>query len=284
VLRQDRGTDFSHLPLHLRRVWSGGPLAGRRVLVRCYHGLGDAIQFIRFVPRIALAAHSVIVEAPPELMPLFRSMPEISALFPLGSELPPYDVDIEAMEIAHALRVTLPALSGDVPYLGVPGEAVARARDALSEVAGTFKVGIIWEAGRWRPERSVPFDFVGRLARLPNIALVNLQRGPASAVAPGFDGGIFSVSSPSYGVLDTAALLGELDLVVTVDTMVAHLAGALGCPVVTLLHFAADWRWLLHRAGTPWYPTMRLLRQIVPGDWTTVIDKLYEVVAQRSRR
>jgi hypothetical protein len=280
VLRQDSGKDFSHLPLHLRRVWRGEPLAGQSVLVRCYHGLGDAIQFIRFVPAIAATARSVAVEAPEALIALFRSMPEIAALVPLGATPPPYDVDIEAMEIPHALRVTLPRLPADVPYLGV-GDAAAAARAALSEIAGKFKVGVVWEAGRWRPERSLSLALVARLARIPDVALVNLQRGPAGSAA---DRSLFGLCSGSDSVAETAALVGDLDLVVAVDTMVAHLAGALGRPVVTLLHFAADWRWLLDRPDSPWYPTMHLLRQMMPGDWSTVMDELCRMVTRQSRR
>jgi hypothetical protein len=252
-------------------------------VVRCYHGLGDSIQFIRFVPRVAEIARSVTVEAQAELIPLLRSMPEISTLVPLGEQMPAYDVDIEAMEIPHALRVTLPTLPATVPYLAVPRDARGHARRKLGEIPGDLKAGVVWEAGQWRPERSAPLPLFARLAEIPGIALVNLQRVPASAG----DDRIFSLSSTSEEMIDVAALVAELDLVVTVDTMMAHLAGSLARPVWTLLHAASDWRWMLDRTTSPWYPTMRLFRQAVSGNWeivsATVFDELARLSVQRRR-
>jgi hypothetical protein len=274
VLRRGGAEDASDLPRHLRRVWNGAPLAAR-VLVRCYHGLGDAIQFIRFVPRIAEVARSVAVEAQAELIPLLRSMPEISTLVPLGEQTPAYDVAIEAMEIPHALRVTLPTVPRTVPYLAVPRDARDRARRILAKIPGDLKVGLVWKAGQWRPERSAPLHLVARLAEIPGVALVNLQRGQTLDD----DDGIFSFSSTSDEMIDVAALVAELDLVVTVDTMMAHLAGSLARPVWTLLHCASDWRWMLDRTTSPWYPTMRLFRQTVPGGWDTVSAEVCDELA-----
>jgi hypothetical protein len=281
VLRRGASADKGHLPLHLRRVWTGMPLVGRRVLVRCYHGLGDAIQFIRFVPRIAEIARSVAVEAPPELIPLFRSIASISTLVPLGEQPPAYDVDIEAMEIPHALRVTLATILAAVPYLAVPRDALESARRTLSKAADSFMVGVVREAGHWRPERSVPIDLVARLAEIPGISLVNLQRRTDSADC-GYDRA-FSLAPAADQLIDIAAVVGELDLVVTVDTMMAHLAGALARPVWTLLHFAADWRWMLDRRTSPWYPTMRLFRQHAAEAWSIVLDEVVDELARQSR-
>lgn len=282
VLRRGAPADNAHRPLHLRRVWNGTPLARRRVLVRCYHGLGDAIQFIRFVPRLAKVAQSVAVEAPPELISLLRSMPEIAALVALGDEVPPYDVDIEALEIPHAFRITLGTIPTLTPYLAAPPDAVAAARRRIAPLADRLKVGVGWEAGKWRPERSIPLELLAPIAALPGVALVNLQRGPALAALCGRFAETFSAGSTSDDVIEAAALLGELDLVITVDTMMAHLAGALARPVWTLLHFNADWRWMLDRTSSPWYPTMRLFRQEAPGDWGIVSQKVFDELGRLS--
>jgi hypothetical protein len=151
------------------------------------------------------------------------------------------------------------------------------------------RVGLVWAAGAWKPERSVGLDRLAPLAAIPGIAIINLQRGPEyrgwrNSLEPLPMIEVFDTDA----VADTAATIANLDLVITVDTMVAHLAGALGAPVWLMLHFAADWRWLLDRADSPWYPTMRLFRQSRPGDWDEVVAGVAAAIAAaypgRSRR
>jgi hypothetical protein len=248
-----------HLPRHEQWVWDGRPLAGGTVLVRCYHGLGDTIQFARFLPMMARIAHETIVWAQPSLLGLLGRLPQVGRLLPLhdGTAGVDYDVDIEIMELAHALRVDPECLPGCVPYFDVP--AAARHSDR-------FCLGVLAQAGDWDPRRSVPADLLARLAQSWDVALFNLQLEPRLP-------GMADLSTPD--LLDLAARVRALDLVITPDTMLAHLAGALGVNTWTLLHADADWRWMgPERTDSPWYPTMRLFRQPRPGDWPAVFDQL----------
>lgn len=278
VLAARAGRDCTHRPHHLRWVWDGTPLAQKRVLIRCYHGLGDTLQFIRFAPVLKRICPFVAVEAQSELLPLLAAVPGIDALVPLDGAAPPHDVAIEAMEVPHALRLTLQAVPAKVPYLAVPPALARAARARVAGAAGRLKVGLVWAAGAWRPERSVPVAELIPLNDLPQIALYNLQRGPALAAADRLR--FVERAAASDDILETAALVTHLDVIVTVDTMVAHLAGALGRPVWTLLHHEADWRWMLGRRDSPWYPTMRLFRQPSPGAWRPVLDRIIADLAR----
>jgi hypothetical protein len=264
VLRARAGTPCWHLPRHEQYVWDGTPLAGRRVLVRCYHGLGDTIQFVRFAVPLRAVAAEVVVWAQAPLLPLLASAEGIDRLLPLhdGTPAVAYDADVEIMELPHVLRTTLETLPATVPYLHVP--AAPRADD------GRFHVGLVWAAGDWDATRSLPPALLAPLAHLPGIALHRLQRGPQRA---GWEPGV-GVDSGSDDPYETARVMRSLDLVISVDSMPAHLAGALGVPVWTLLRARADWRWMHGGERTPWYPTMRLFRQARPGEWAPVVARV----------
>ena len=263
VLQARAGGRDRDPPRHLQAVWDGTPLAGRRVLVRCYHGLGDTLQFIRFVPAVSAIAAAVTVWVQPALIPLLSGMEGLGRLLPLHEGTPEvaYDVDVEIMELAHVFRATPETLPGRVPYLRA-GPAPRRG-DVLA-------VGLVWRAGDWDPRRSVPPAMLRPLAAIPGVTLHPLQRGPGLAEAPAWLG------TPAGGdaVLETARAMEAMDLVISVDSMPAHLAGALGRPVWTLLPEPADWRWMEGRADSPWYPSMRLFRQPAPGDWPTVVAQV----------
>lgn len=285
IMREREGRSCADLPYHQRWVWNGASLAGRTVLVRCYHGLGDTLQFIRFVPRVAAVARAVIIEGQAALLPLLRSVAGAAALFPLDDALPPWEVAIESMELPHALRITLTDLPGPIPYLAPPPRtSTARLRRSRS-ASNRMRVGIVWAAGDWRRERSIPPELLLRVTRLP-LDFVRLQLGPAlrDPAARGLMSAFVAGISDDATAVETAALICELDLVVTVDTMVAHLAGALGRPVWTLLDADADWRWMRRRSDSPWYPTMRLFRQAAPHSWESVIDQLAVALTAAARR
>lgn len=276
VLRRRAGSDCSDLPLHLRWVWDGTPLEGKRVLVRCYHGLGDTLQFIRFVPILARRAREVGVEAQPALLPLLKSLAGAPRLMPLGHAGTGWQAEIESMELPHALRTTLASLPADVPYLAPPAARTPRLRKGL-------RVGIVWAAGDWRRERSLPPELLAPLTRLP-IVLVGLQQGPAwRALDPSIARAFATEVDATSSIIDTAALMQQLDAIVTVDTMAAHLAGALGRRVWLLLDAAADWRWMTERNDSPWYPTMRLFRQREPGAWGPVMEEVAARLARLAR-
>jgi len=259
VLQQRAGAPDWHKPRHLQAVWDGTALAGRRVLVRCYHGLGDTIQFIRFVPRLRAIATEVTVWAPPALLPLLGTMPGIGRLLPLHDGTPDveFDVDIEVMELAHLFRPTPATLPAQVPYL-FPAKAAQRREPGLN-------VGLVWQAGSWDNSRSIPVALLRPLSAVPGVTLHIMQR---HAAYPGF-----GLASGADDILEAARIMTAFDLLISVDSMPAHLAGALGLPVWTLLARHADWRWMEGREDTPWYPTMRLLRQPYPGDWRAVVAR-----------
>ena len=258
----------SHLPRHQQYLWNGAAIDGKRVLIRCYHGLGDTIQFIRYAPLVRERAREVIVWAQPALVELLGHAPGVDQVLPLhdGSPAVDYDVDVEIMELPHLFRSTLETIPGHVPYLHASTSPIARDRRARRGC----HVGVVWHSGDWDPLRSVPLARLATLAQIPGVTLHALQRGPALAEWPGALGPV----SGADEVAAVARTMGTLDLIISVDSFPAHLAGALARPVWTLLHTAADWRWMDGREDSPWYPTMRLFRQDRTGDWDGVISKI----------
>jgi hypothetical protein len=253
---------------HHQRIWRGEDLRDKLVLIRCYHGLGDTIQFIRFAKPLRDIAREVIVWGQPELVAILAQVDGVDRVIPLHDGTPDakFDVDIEVMELAHALRVT-PQLTADrVPYLrGDYPKSKKQERSPLS-------IGIVWQAGSWNNRRSVPPRLFARLLERSEVRLFSLQQGPGRALAatiPADD-----IAADDLQTL--AATIARLDLIITVDTMVAHLAGALGAPVWTMLHRGCDWRWPETGRETIWYPTMKLFHQKTAGDWTNVIDEMIE--------
>jgi hypothetical protein len=259
-------------PYHLRWVWDGRPFDGRDVLVRCYHGLGDTLQFCRYLPLLRRRVRSLAVEAQPALIPLLAGLHGPNRLLPFRPEAPTPEsaCDLEIMELAHALR-TRP---DPAPYLAVPPTPASAEK--------RLRVGLCWHVNTgWAPERSVPLRLLAPLGELAGVRLFNLQRGPGAAELK--EPGAPAVANPadkSIDVLDTARLVRALDLVVTIDTMVAHLAGALGVPVWLLLPHAPDWRWLAGGRASPWYAKVRKYRQSQPGDWR---DPVMELSADLTR-
>jgi hypothetical protein len=253
---------------HHQRIWRGESLAGKRVLVRCYHGLGDTLQFIRLAKPLRAIAREVTVWAQHELVSLLRNVEGVDSVLPLHDGTPdvPYEVDIEIMELAHALRATPQLISGRVPYIPCP------ARPTHRVPSSPLSIGLVWEAGNWDRRRCVPPDLLARLASESGARLFSLQQGPArraASVIPAQD-----MAAPE--IENLAGLILELDLIITVDTMVAHLAGALGAPIWTMLHADCDWRWPDRGRESVWYPTMKLFHQRTAGDWSTVVTEVIE--------
>jgi hypothetical protein len=251
-------------PRHLQRVWRGQSLDRQRVLVRCYHGLGDTVQFVRYLPMLRRVAAEVVLWVQPSLIPLVASMPGVDRLLPLHDGDPgiPFDVDVEIMELAHVFRTTLDTLPSDVPYLTAPPPALPGGLEP--------RIAMAWRAGEWAPQRSLPAEVAaGIVAGLPGRVDV-LQHTLLPGERRHF------AAPPPRSLTETARLLHASDLVITVDTVFAHLAGALGRPVWLLLPTDADWRWMQGRNDSPWYPTARLFRQRRAGDWSEVAARVRE--------
>jgi len=264
---------------HFQRIWRGEKLEKRRVLVRCYHGLGDTIQFVRFAKPLRDVAQEVLVWAQPELLELLRGVEGIDTLHPLHDGTPDldYDVDIEIMELAHALRVTPEMVASRVPYLHV-GHSLGP-QTTRSGQRPPISVGLVWEAGNWDLRRCVPPGVLSKLNAVPGIQLFSLQQGPGRAMADAIPAE--DIAAPDLASL--AATIMSLDLVLTIDTMVAHLAGALGAPVWTMLHADCDWRWPKAGSKTIWYPTMTLFHQPSAGDWEGLLDQVVTELNQVAR-
>ena len=267
TLRARAGETCWHLPRHEQWLWDGRSLVGQRVLVHCYHGLGDTVQFIRYAPLLRALAREVTVWTQPALVSLVRGVAGVDRTLALHDGAPGIerDADVEIMELPHVFRSTLGTLPANVPYLRA--KPAARVGDGRK-----YRVGVVWQAGGWDGRRSVPLETLAPLAEIPGIELHALQRGDALCEWPSTLGPV----SGSDNAEVAAGVLRALDLVLTVDSFPAHLAGALGCPVWTLLHATPDWRWMDARDDSPWYPTMRLFRQERAGDWTSVIARVTE--------
>ena len=201
---------------------------------------------------------------------------------PTGAAPPPFDVQAPLLSLPRILRTTLATIPANVPYLNTAPALSAHWQDQLRGVEG-FKVGIAWQGN---PEhtrdrrRSVPLHAFAPLACVPGVRLVSLQKGPGREQLPdlAYRLGLLDMTDRLKDFADTAALISHLDLVITVDTAVAHLAGALGIPVWLALPLTPDWRWLLEREDSPWYPSMHLFRQSTWGDWADVFEKLTEAL------
>ncbi|MFT3781094.1 MAG: hypothetical protein QM790_03695 [Nibricoccus sp.] len=262
-----------HWPRHEQYVWNGSSLQGKRVLVRCYHGLGDTLQFVRYLPLLSGSAVEVTVWAQPVLLPLLRTMKVPVNWIPLHDGVPEveYDVDIELMELPHFFRSTLETLPRMVPYFHVEPCRSAQLGPGLN-------VGVAWASGAWDPNRDVPIKALAPLAELDGVTLHALQAGPALTAWPRAWGPVSTREKPEQ----LASFMRSLDLVISVDSMPAHLAGSLGVPVWTLLCRQADWRWMKDRPDSPWYPTMTLFRQEKPGEWASVVAKVTSDLRTRS--
>jgi Flp pilus assembly protein TadD len=259
-----RGAEARALPAP---AWNGEELGGRVLLVHAEQGLGDTIQFCRFLP--TLGAGRVILEAPRPLVRLLSGLGGAARVIARGEALPRFDVYCPLMSLPRRLETALETIPTRVPYLAADGAAVARWAERLLSFAG-LKIGLVW-AGN--PEfaadsrRSIDPRLLTPLLQVPGATFISLQHGeraPALPI-PGWMGEVEDFS-------DTAALLSALDLVIAVDTAVVHLAGALGKPVWLLNRFDTCWRWLRGRPDSPWYPTLRQFRQARPGDWESVIS------------
>jgi len=273
---------FQRQPEHLR--WDGTPPAGRTVLVRCEHGLGDTLQFMRFIPLLR-AAHVHFLVQPP-LVELLRDAPGLGEVrnYWTDDPLPPHDIDLEVMELPYALRMTLPRLPPPYPRLRAQ---LPRVHELLPPADGRLRVGLLWASSDWDRSRSVPLAALAPLFALEQVRFHSLQQGAAADDPLLQRLAIERLSPRTTRIPMAAAAMCALDLVISIDGMPAHLAGTLGRPTWVMLKHDADWRWMEQREDTPWYPTVRLFRQPRAGDWDAAVRQvaaqLQRVAAAQSR-
>ena len=254
--------------------WDGSPLDGCTVLLHAEQGIGDLVQFVRFAPFVrARGAARVILACPPAAVDLLRGAPGVDEVIALGALLPRVDVHAYLMSLPYFFDTTLEAVPADVPYLSAaPRSAGLRPRgDGL-------RVGLAWAGNPSHQRdrvRSMTLATLAPLLEVPGVSFHSLQRDAAAAeLAQDADAPIVDLALDLPALTDMASAIAALDLVITVDTAVAHLAGALNVPVWLMLSHVPDWRWMLGRDDSPWYPSMRLVRQPRVGDWAAVVDAL----------
>jgi tetratricopeptide (TPR) repeat protein len=262
--------------------WNGENLNDKTILLRAEQGLGDTIQFIRYATQLKNLGAAVLFVCQSPLLTLLSLTPGIDRLIPARSAPPQLDFHIPLLSVPKLLGVSLSSIPVPIPYIFANPELVTFWRDKLRGFSG-FKVGIGWRGregiGPWGL-RDIPLDTFSPLAGIPGVRFVNLQHKPspvdkaiAHSVLQVVDLGD-DIDQARGGFMDTAAIMMNLDLVICSDTSLAHLAGALGVPVWLALPHIPDWRWLLDRSDSPWYPTMRLFRQKSPGDWAGVFAEI----------
>ena len=247
------------------RAWAGESVRNRTVFVDSEQGLGDTIQFVRYIPALAAKGARVVLRAPAPLLRLLENFPGVAALVPRGNEAPDYDFHCQLMSLPDRLGICDP-LPIEVPYLTADPGAAASWRGRLAHLPGR-RVGLAWAGNPGFAAdhlRSIPLPKLAPLGAVPGVSFVSLQKD--AAALPEFP--LADFTAELADMADTAALVAALDLVISVDTGVAHLAGALGKPVWLLNRFDTCWRWLTARDDSIWYPSLRLFRQTTPGDWS----------------
>jgi tetratricopeptide (TPR) repeat protein len=259
-------------------LWNGSDLKGRRILLDCEQGFGDCIQFIRYVPLIVQRGGKPIVTAFPELRRLFRTVPCLEEIICPPEEIPSFDAQSPLGSLPRLFETTLQNVPTNVPYLFADLILAGRWR-ARVPTDGRIKVGLVWSGkpgSKDNASHSLGLAALAPLGATPNTWFCSLQKGPAAAetVAPPDGLQITDWTAELQDFADTASLIANLDLVISSDTAIAHLAGAMGKPLWLLLSFVPDWRWLFDREDSPWYPSMRLFRQPKIGDWQSSIRQV----------
>jgi Flp pilus assembly protein TadD len=272
--------------------WRGGMLTGRTILLYGEQGLGDVLQFVRYASIAAAVGAKVVLQAPRPLVRLLASVPGVTQVIAEGQPLPPVDCHLPLLSMPLVVGTRLETIPTNIPYLRPDPAEMAEWAERLRDIQG-LKVGLVW-SGNPRPEdraahlvdrrRSLPLSAFAPLAAIPGVTFVSLQKGEPAAQTrtppPGM--ALVDHTDAITDFAHTAALVANLDLVISVDTSVAHLAGALNKPVWILSRYDSCWRWLRNRPDSPWYPSARVFGQTTPGDWDSVMARLAEALRQFS--
>ncbi len=261
--------------------WDGKIRPGENILVHSEQGFGDSIHFSRYVRLLLDAGMRVHIFCQPAIQPLFASIPGLERCVSHIDDLEPVDWQVPFPSLPSCFRTRLETIPNQVPYLLVEGQRAAAWQKVFAELPKQGRrVGLVWQGNpnhRNDRNRSISLGTLGPVLDLPGFQFLGLQKGVSRSLMPS---GLLDLSPLLVDFGETAAAIEGLDLVVSVDTAVAHLAGALGKPVWTLLPYAPDWRWLLHRDDSPWYPSMRLFRQQIAGDWGTVVKEVRKALLE----
>ncbi len=261
----------------------GEDISDQRILLHAEQGLGDTIHFVRYGALLKELGATVIFECPDPLGPLITETGLVDEMVKMGDPLPAFDCHAALLDLPHLCNTSADSIPADVPYLSVPTETVAKWQARVAQHDG-LKIGLNWRGNTESPVeqfRTLPPDELTALSELEGVSWYSLQKGSADQDVPALADKFNLIDTGSEALVETAGLITALDLVITSDTAVAHLAGALGKPVWLLLHHAPDWRWLTEGVGNAWYPSARLFRQSQPGAWAEVIAEVKAALADR---
>jgi len=266
-----------------KRPWNGEPIVGKTILVHFEQGLGDSFQLARCMRVLKGMGARVVFECQPQLKRILSGVEGIDVLVGHGEPLPDFDLYVPLFSVARWLGVTAETVPGGVPYIRPEPELVAKWRARMN--LGEFRVGVNWEANG--PERSIPLELFERMARIPGVRLYSLQKVKGLEQLErlrdrlGIIDWTAEMDAGPDGFVDTAAVMAGMDLVISCDTAVNHLSGAMGLRTFLVLRTLGDWRWIRpERLDTPWYPTMRLFRMARRGDWAEVMGRVTDEVAR----
>jgi tetratricopeptide (TPR) repeat protein len=261
----------------VQRRWKGEPLAGERILLYAEQGFGDTLQFLRYVPMVAARGGQVVLEVQPQLLRLLSGTDGASHVISRGEALPEFTWQCPLLSLPLAFGTELQTIPARVPYVHPDSTHVAAWQQRLQ--GNTRRIGLVWSGNPTMDRnrlRSIPLGLLAPLMNVPGTTFYSLQLGSGSEQVNQLPPGarLIDQTSALRDFADTAAIVANLDLVISVDTSVAHLAGAMGKPVWILLNKGCDWRWFLEREDSPWYPTARLFRQTTPGGWQEVVNQI----------
>lgn len=256
--------------------WQGEPLEGKTILLHCEQGFGDTLMFVRYAPLVQQRGGRVLLLVQPELTDLVATCPGVAGVFSEEGALPPFDVHLPLLSLPHVFQTDLASIPAAIPYLDVPASVPSREGlcELLSKAQGRTRIAISWAGNPTHArdaQRSIPPAVLHPLGALPDVAWYALQHG--MTVAPPLPG-LHSLAPLLCNFSDSAYALSGMDLVITVDTALAHLAGALGIPTFLLVSYLPDWRWLMGREDSPWYPSVRIYRQSSADSWDAVIQQM----------
>jgi tetratricopeptide (TPR) repeat protein len=274
-----------HLPVFAQPLWNGSGIKGLTILIHGEQGFGDLIQFVRYVPLVAERGAKVLLRCGGELVSLLQNIKGIDKVLSYSEQLPDFDTYCPIATLPLLFGTTLDTIPAKIPYVGVSPSLVEKWKNKIQKDNSTLRIGLVWSGNPKNiilKNKSFPLETFMPLGELHKVAFYSLQKGDASEQAKNPPEGITLIdyTDEISDFSDTAALIENLDLVISVDTAVAHLTGALGKPIWTLLPFSPAWRWMLNREDSPWYPTMRLFRQPLPGDWESVIVRVKDELRQ----
>jgi hypothetical protein len=274
-------------PRNLPNPWTGQDLAGKTIVLAYEQGFGDSLQFIRYAPILAERGATVVVFCPAILHAVVKTVPGVSAVYAPATAPPACDYQVNMLSIPHVMKTTVETVPNTVPYITADPEKVAAWRDRLKDDKN-FKVGLCWTGNPKHFNdrlRSIPAEILSPLGKVEGVTFYSLQKQPADGPPIKFpDFPLVDHTALIEDFSDTAALMMHLDLVITVDTSVSHLAGALARPVWTLIPIGPDFRGMLARTDSPWYPTLKLYRQPTANDWETVVRQVIGDLTSRIER